>query len=472
MRPFVRDRSARWSPVLAGRDTLVILPTGGGKSLCYQVPALVLDGLTVVLSPLISLMKDQVDALEAKGIPAAFINSSLSAGQISDRLARAQRGEIKLLYVAPERFDFGSAAERIAAMGVSLLAIDEAHCISEWGHDFRPSYRRVRDIREKLGSPPTLALTATATPEVRRDIARVLALRDPEVVLTGFDRPNLRWHVVRTKNDAEKDGTLVEVLARHEGVAIVYAATRKTVDRVAQMLTRSGIRAEAYHAGLDDARRHEVQDAFMSEKIRAIVATNAFGMGIDKPNVRLVIHYAMPGTLEAYYQEAGRAGRDGEPADCYLLHAFQDRFTHEFFIKAACPEREVVTAVYYAACNRSEQDGSLALDAAGPRVRREGQGLRSRGGVRAPACSRRPARSASSEGSRAAPAFACSRRRNASGPSSAATSRSRSACCARSGARRGARSPRARSWISMRCRRDWPVRAARPCSTRCRIGSS
>lgn len=351
--------------ILGGRDTLVILPTGGGKSLCYQVPALLLDGLTVVLSPLISLMKDQVDALEAKGIPAAFINSSLSAGQISDRLAKAQRGEIKLLYLAPERFDFGRAAERIAAMGVSLLAIDEAHCISEWGHDFRPSYRRVRGIREKLGSPPTLALTATATPEVRRDIARVLGLDHPEVVLTGFDRTNLRWHVVRTKNDAEKDGTLVDILARHNGVAIVYAATRKTVDRVAHMLTRSGVRAEAYHAGLDDERRREVQESFMSERVRAIVATNAFGMGIDKRNVRLVVHHAMPGSLEAYYQEAGRAGRDGETADCYLLHAFQDRFTHEFFIRAACPERDVVTAVYYAACNRSEAGGALALDAAG-----------------------------------------------------------------------------------------------------------
>ena len=351
--------------VLGGRDTLVILPTGGGKSLCYQVPALLLDGLTVVLSPLISLMKDQVDALEAKGIPATFVNSSLSASQISERLAKARRGEIKLLYLAPERFDFGSAAERIAAMGVALLAIDEAHCISEWGHDFRPSYRRVRDIREKLGSPPTLALTATATPEVRRDIARVLSLRDPEVVLTGFDRPNLRWHVVRTKNDSEKDGTLVDILARHAGVAIVYAATRKTVDRVAHVLNRAGIRAEAYHAGLDDNRRREVQEAFMDQRVRAIVATNAFGMGIDKRNVRLVVHHAMPGSLEAYYQEAGRAGRDGEAADCYLLHAFQDRFTHEFFIKAACPEREVVTAVYYAACNRSGADGSLSLDAEG-----------------------------------------------------------------------------------------------------------
>jgi ATP-dependent DNA helicase RecQ len=351
--------------VLNARDTLVILPTGGGKSLCYQVPALLLDGLTIVLSPLISLMKDQVDALEAKGIPATFINSSLTSSQISERLARAQRGEVKLLYLAPERFDFGNAGERIKAMGVSLLAIDEAHCISEWGHDFRPSYRRVRDIREKLGSPPTLALTATATPEVRRDIARVLGLDNPEVVLTGFDRPNLRWHVVRTKNDSEKDGTLVEILGRHDGVAIVYAATRKTVDRVAQMLSRHRIRAEAYHAGLDDQRRREVQDSFMSEQVRVIVATNAFGMGIDKRNVRLVIHHAMPGSLEAYYQEAGRAGRDGDSADCYLLHAFQDRFTHEFFIKAACPDREVVTAVYYAACNRSAKDGSLSLDTAG-----------------------------------------------------------------------------------------------------------
>jgi ATP-dependent DNA helicase RecQ len=351
--------------ILGGRDTLVILPTGGGKSLCYQVPALLLDGLTVVLSPLISLMKDQVDALEAKGIPAAFINSSLSSSQISDRLAKAQRGDIKLLYVAPERFDYGNAAARIAAMGVSLLAIDEAHCISEWGHDFRPSYRRVREIRKKLGSPPTLALTATATPEVRRDIARVLGLEKPEVVLTGFDRTNLRWHVVRTKNDAEKDGTLVDMLARHDGVAIVYAATRKTVDRVAHLLNRAGVHAAAYHAGLNDGERREVQDSFMSERVRAIVATNAFGMGIDKRNVRLVVHHAMPGSLEAYYQEAGRAGRDGQTADCYLLHAFQDRFTHEFFIKAACPEREVITAVYYAACNRAAADGSLSLDAAG-----------------------------------------------------------------------------------------------------------
>jgi ATP-dependent DNA helicase RecQ len=349
--------------VLAGRDTLVILPTGGGKSVCYQVPALLLNGLTVVLSPLISLMKDQVDALEARGIPATFINSSLSPNEVSARLGRVQRGEIKLLYVAPERFDYGNAAERIAAVGVSLLAIDEAHCISEWGHDFRPSYRRVRDIHARLGAPPTVALTATATPEVRRDIARVLELRDPEIVLTGFDRTNLRWHVIRTKNDAEKDGTLVELLKQHPGVAIVYAATRKTVERVAHHLTRSGVKAAAYHAGLDDARRKDVQESFMTERVRCIVATNAFGMGIDKSNVRLVVHHAMPGSLEAYYQEAGRAGRDGAKADCYLLHAFQDRFTHEFFIKGASPERETVESVYAAACKHATADGTLEFDA-------------------------------------------------------------------------------------------------------------
>ncbi len=359
---FRPGQQAAVESVLAGRDTLVILPTGGGKSLCYQVPAMLLDRLTIVLSPLISLMKDQVDALEARGLPATFINSSLTSSQVADRLARVQRGEIKLLYVAPERFDFGSAGERIAAVGVSLLAIDEAHCISEWGHDFRPSYRRVRDLRVRLGSPPTVALTATATPEVRRDIARVLELRSPTVVLTGFDRPNLKWHVVRTKNDAEKDGTLASLLQRHDGVAIVYAATRKTVERVAQQLSRAGITAAAYHAGLDDDRRKEVQNAFMSEAVRVIVATNAFGMGIDKRNVRLVIHHAMPGSLEAYYQEAGRAGRDGGPADCFLLHAFQDRFTHEFFIKGACPDRAVVEGVYAAACREADDDGLVTAD--------------------------------------------------------------------------------------------------------------
>ncbi|HET7563838.1 MAG TPA: ATP-dependent DNA helicase RecQ [Gemmatimonadaceae bacterium] len=332
--------------VLDGRDTLVILPTGGGKSLCYQVPALLLPKLTVVISPLISLMKDQVDALTARGIPATLVNSTLTANEVADRLARAEHGEFKLLYLAPERFDVGSAAERLRKAGVSLLAVDEAHCISEWGHDFRPSYLRINQVREQLGAPPTVALTATATPEVRRDIVRQLALRTPETVITGFDRLNLSYHVVRTRNEQQKDDALIETLKHDEGLAIVYASTRKAVQRIAGVLERSRISAVAYHAGLDDAHRHDVQDAFMNEEVRVIVATNAFGMGIDKPNVRLVVHHAMPGTLEAYYQEAGRAGRDGKPSRCVLLHAFPDRFTHEFFIKSAYPDRAMVERVY------------------------------------------------------------------------------------------------------------------------------
>ena len=332
--------------VLAGHDTLVVLPTGGGKSVCYQVPALVLPGLTVVVSPLISLMKDQVDALEARNLPAAFINSTLTSAQVSDRLARAARGEIRLLYLAPERFDFGNVAARLASIGVSLLAIDEAHCISQWGHDFRPSYLRVAEARIKLGSPPTVALTATATPEVREDICRQLALRNPRTIITGFDRTNLTYHVLPARNDSEKDTLLVETLRKHEGLAVVYASTRKSVDRLSFLLDQQGIPSAGYHAGLDDAHRREVQEAFMTEKIRAIIATNAFGMGIDKPNVRLVIHHSMPGTLEAYYQEAGRAGRDGLHSEVFLLHSFPDRFTHEFFIKGSYPERATVEQVY------------------------------------------------------------------------------------------------------------------------------
>ncbi len=356
-----QDRAV--SSVLAGRDTLVVLPTGGGKSLCYQVPALLLPGVTVVVSPLISLMKDQVDALTARDIPATFVNSTLSSGEVAERMARVARGEVKILYLAPERFDVGTAAERLKEVGVSLLAIDEAHCISEWGHDFRPSYLRVAKVRERLGWPPAVALTATATQHVREDIARQLRLENAETIITGFDRQNLHYHVVPTRSDAEKDEALIGLLKRHAGVGIVYAATRRNVEKVTVTLERAKIKAMAYHAGLDDEHRHEVQEAFMTENVRVIVATNAFGMGIDKANVRLVVHHSMPGTLEAYYQEAGRAGRDGRHSDVYLLHAFPDRFTHEFFIKGAHPERQVVERVYARLLGSARKDGAVHVDA-------------------------------------------------------------------------------------------------------------
>src|SRR6478735_699733 len=354
---FRPGQEAAVQSVLSGRDTLVVLPTGGGKSLCYQVPALILPKLTVVLSPLISLMKDQVDALEARGLPATFVNSTLSSSQISDRMPRAMRGDVKMLYVAPERFDFGSTAERLRDAGVSLLAVDEAHCISEWGHDFRPSYLRIATVRERLGWPPTVALTATATPHVRADIVAQLKLDNPTTIITGFDRKNLSYHVVPTKTDRDKDDALVHLLRQNEGLAVVYASTRRAVERISMLLEQARIPAAAYHAGLDDEHRHRVQDAFMHEDVRAIVATNAFGMGIDKPNVRLVIHYAMPGTLEAYYQEAGRAGRDGQHSDVFLLHAFPDRFTHEFFIKGSYPERTTVEQIYEALRKLSDKQG-------------------------------------------------------------------------------------------------------------------
>ncbi len=328
--------------VLSGHDALIVLPTGGGKSLCYQVPALMRNGLTIVVSPLISLMKDQVDALERRGVLAGFINSTLTSSEVANRMAQAQDGTLKLLYLAPERMDAGRTLPRLAAIGVSLLAVDEAHCISEWGHDFRPSYRRIGSIRERLDSPQTVALTATATPHVRQDIVRQLALHQPDIVVGGFDRTNLTYHVAPTRTQQDKDKAAVQWLRDAQGPAIVYAPTRKAVERVTAMLVRARIKTVAYHAGLDDAVRQQAQNAFMQERARVIVATSAFGMGIDKADVRLVVHHAMPGSLESYYQEAGRAGRDGLPSSCVLLHSYPDRFTHEFFIANANPERALV----------------------------------------------------------------------------------------------------------------------------------
>jgi ATP-dependent DNA helicase RecQ len=342
--------------VLAGRDALIVLPTGGGKSLCFQVPALVRGGLTV--------MKDQVDALERRGLPAAFINSTLGAAAVSDRLVRAQRGELALLYMAPERLESEHTLARLCDIGVRMLAVDEAHCISEWGHDFRPSYRRIARIRHGLGNPQTVALTATATPDVREDIVRQLLLHDPAIVVGGFDRTNLTYHVRRTRGVADKDALAIDAIREHDGPSIVYTPTRKAVERVTQVLTRARVAAVAYHGGLDEGHRRRAQDAFMGEAARVIVATSAFGMGIDKPDVRLVVHHAMPGTLEAYYQEAGRAGRDGKPSVCVLLHAYPDRFTHEYFIDGAHADRTAVERTWRALRDVADRDGLAALDLA------------------------------------------------------------------------------------------------------------
>ena len=332
--------------VLSGADTLGVLPTGGGKSLCYQVPALVLPGTTVVISPLISLMKDQVDRLVSLGVAATFLNSTLPPDEARRRLAAVGRGIVKLLYVAPERFRATDVLDAVERGGLAFLAVDEAHCISEWGHEFRPSFRRIADAAARFPGLQVVALTATATPAVRRDIATQLRMRAPRVIVGGFDRPNLSYAVRRCANAEARRAALVAALEAERGLAVVYASTRADVMRVARDLARRGIRATAYHGGLSNDTRQRAQDAFMREQVRAIVATNAFGMGIDKPNVRLVVHYAMPGTLEAYYQEAGRAGRDGRPGHCLLLHGAEDRDTHDFFIRSTFPDAGVVEKVF------------------------------------------------------------------------------------------------------------------------------
>jgi len=315
--------------VLSRRDALIVLPTGGGKSICFQVPALCLPRLTVVVSPLISLMADQVQALERRSVAATFLNSTLAPDEAASRVERIRRREIRLLYVAPERLAAGSATRLLGEVGVDLLAVDEAHCVSEWGQDFRPSYLKLAAIRREIGNPQTVALTATATPGVRRDIAKLLELRNPEVVVGGFDRPNLTFRVERVDSEATRNHAMVKALREVHQASVVYAATRRQVEQVTRILSSGGVNAVAYHAGLTPDRRARAQDAFMGGSVRAIVATNAFGMGIDKPDVRLVLHYLHSGSLEDYYQEAGRAGRDGAASNCLLLFNAYDRQVHD-----------------------------------------------------------------------------------------------------------------------------------------------
>jgi ATP-dependent DNA helicase RecQ len=332
--------------VLAGRNTVVVMPTGGGKSLCYQLPALMRDGVTLVVSPLIALMKDQVDQLAERGIAGTFINSSLSYTETNIRLSRLRMGEYKLLYVAPERFRSQAFMDSIAETQVRLFAVDEAHCISHWGHDFRPDYLRMKPAIEQLGNPQVIALTATATPQVRADICEQLGLTDAQVFVAGFDRPNLALRVMHPGTEREKIDILKRLIRQATGAGIIYAATRKSVEQIASRLKLAGLRIELYHGGMDDSERSRAQDAFMRGDAQAIVATNAFGMGIDKSDIRFVAHFHLPGSIEAYYQEVGRAGRDGLPADCVLLFNYADTRTQQFFIEGSHPSPELIKRVY------------------------------------------------------------------------------------------------------------------------------
>lgn len=317
--------------ILSHRDVLGVLPTGAGKSLCYQIPAVMFDGVTIVISPLISLMHDQVMALNQAGIPAAYINSMLTFNQTREALRRARLLRYKIIYAAPERLsspDFLRLCENIS---ISFVAVDEGHCVSQWGQDFRPSYLEIKSFLSLFKKRPTVAaFTATATSAVKKDIVNLLGLKDPFVLTTGFDRPNLYFEVRKPKS---KDQELLRIIKKWENSSgIIYCSTRKNVDRVCNMLRQNGLKAARYHAGIAESERKSAQEDFQFDKVSIMVATNAFGMGIDKSNVRFVVHYNMPKDLESYYQEAGRAGRDGEKADCILLYAKQDVFMARFLI--------------------------------------------------------------------------------------------------------------------------------------------
>ena len=344
--------------LISGRDVLGVMPTGAGKSVCYQIPAMLLEGITLVVSPLISLMKDQVMQLKQAGIPGAYINSSLTGAQYREALRRAENGRYKIIYVAPERLNTEEFLRFVTEIKIALVAVDEAHCVSQWGQDFRPGYLNIAGFIDKIRERPVVgAFTATATSEVKRDMERLLGLRDPLRLTTGFDRPNLYFQVLTPRY---KPAYFRELIVRrtqssigtgsgssagkNRNSGIVYCATRKAVDTLYAELNKQGISAARYHAGMEDDQRRQSQDDFVNDNVDVLVATNAFGMGIDKPNVRFVIHYNMPKNLESYYQEAGRAGRDGKRSDCILLYSEDDIKIAEFFIQNSEKNEELTEA--------------------------------------------------------------------------------------------------------------------------------
>jgi ATP-dependent DNA helicase RecQ len=349
--------------VFSGKDTLVLFPTGGGKSLCYQVPATVYEGMTLVISPLVALMQDQVQQLEDQGISATFINNTIPFYEVEQRLVNARNGMYKLLYCAPERLGTELFQSELLNLNIDLVAIDEAHCISEWGHDFRPSYRDIKTNLESISNTSSwIALTATATPEVRKDILENLKFQDPEVISLGFTRPNLKWWVVETSKTREK---MIQGVVRgaNKGDGLIYGGTRKNCEYWADFFTKKGIKTEAYHAGIESDKRKKIQTRWITGETPLVVATNAFGMGIDKPNCRYVIHEQMPYSIEAYYQEAGRAGRDGRDAFPILYYKSSDFVAAKNRIEQNYPTRDQLEKVYQTLCDSFElAEGSIMLE--------------------------------------------------------------------------------------------------------------
>jgi ATP-dependent DNA helicase RecQ len=344
--------------VLSGRNAVVVMPTGAGKSLCYQLPATILSGTTLVISPLIALMKDQVEQLCAKGISATYINSTLDESERSERLAKLRSGAFKLVYVAPERFRSGAFLDALSQVQIDLFAVDEAHCISQWGHDFRPDYALLGRVRKKLRPPRTVALTATATPEVRDDLVKSLLMKDPQVFVAGFDRSNLFLEVAAVTGEAERRHAVLAV-AEEKGSGIVYCSTRKGAEALFDTLKGNGRTVVMYHAGMTDEERDKAQDQFMASPNSIAVATNAFGMGIDKPDIRFVVHAQIPKAVEAYYQEIGRAGRDGKPARAVLLFNHSDVYTQERLIESTHPSETVFSDVWNILVETETYDYSL-----------------------------------------------------------------------------------------------------------------